>query len=358
MADFKTFLLKIIGVILEVGIGFLTIKIFMDLVSAKSKMLGNLRNGAKGLTQKARERAERSNFYQRRKMADESKLQEQRRGNVEDYARRISGTRRRDVLLRRRAAAGVTGQLFNANRAGQERQLQAAEDVLRKQRHEEAERAGKRMKDAGFRGDDAYLDIARSPVGRQITSPTGQVMSVTHADQQAAINNLVQQGRTSQVRGLELAGGARGAGGAATSDMHTMLDHAYEDYGSKLADKAPDLMPDRRTTNGLAAFTDLKPDDVSQWHHSTVAAARAYYASPQLDSSGIDQAPAYRDQMLRAFTQAAQSPSTRSKLSLEQVAQVREVMRDAIASGRPVDPGVRTEVNNTYRAMGGTGPPL
>ncbi|HVI68825.1 MAG TPA: hypothetical protein VM581_00015 [Magnetospirillaceae bacterium] len=352
--DPKNFLVSTIGTVFDIGTAVLTVKIFMDLVSAKSKMLQGLRNGAKGITQKVRDRAERTNFFQRRKMADEAKVQEQRRANVEDYASRIRGQGIRSTLLRRRAAGGAVGQVFNTNRPGQERQLQAAEDVLRKQRHEEAERAAKRMKDAGFRGDDAYLEIARSPVGRQITSPTGQVMSVTHSDQQAAINSLVQQGRTSQVRGLEAFGGARGAGGAATSDMHTMLDHAYEDYGSKLADKAPDLMPDRRTTEGLAAFTDLKPDDVSQWHHSTVSAARAYYSTPHLDAGGVDQSPAYRDQMLRAFSQATQSPTTRSKLSLEQVTQAREILHDAVASGQPVDPIVSGHIETTYTQLGGT----
>lgn len=378
MADFKTFLLKIIGVVLEVGIGFLTIKIFMDLVSAKSKMLGSLRNGAKGLTQKARDRAERSNFYQRRKMADEAKIQEKRRANVEDYAARARGTGLRSTLLRRRAAGGIVGQVFNTNQAGQQRVYQAAEDVQRKQRHEEAERASKNLARSGFEGDADFMAIARTATGGSYTSArTGRTIQVTDAVRQAAVNNLVQQGRTSQIRELETydeatgtsydrvtntGGIQRGAGGVATSDLHHLLDHAYEDYAGKLSDKAPDLMPSRRASEGLAAFTDLKPEDVSAWHHSTVTAASDWYGATTTGPGGtgaaltpaeIARRASARDQMLRSFSQATRNPSTRSKLSLDQVRQVRTMMNDAIAAGHPVDPTVQNDINNTFTALGG-----
>jgi hypothetical protein len=190
---------------------------------------------------------------------------------------------------------------------------------------------------------------------------TGVELLVGQAERQAAVNSLVQQGRTSQIRGLEgfdenglLAAGAtpRLPGGRPATEMHRLLDHAYEEYGSKLGDKAPDLMPNRRTTNGVAAFTDLKPEDVTAWHHSTVTSARNFFNTPRLDQNGVDQAPANREQMLRAYSQATQSPATRAKLSLDQVTRVRQVLNDAQAAGF-ADANVINNINDMYTTLGG-----
>lgn len=379
-------------VIIAVGgnifVAFVVIKMSTWAIFAKGwigKAAGALNAKTNGFTNKAKEYGENRSFYQRRQMARDSRNQERRRAHVEDYAGAITDPGRRGRSLRRRAAGGFTAQVAgvfgrDVNAAGQQRVLQAAQDIQRKQRHEEAERAAKRMKDAGFRGDTDNLAVATAAEGSLVRSAaSGQMIEVTHADRQAAINNLVQQGRTSEIRRLEgfdvntgasttpagrapLPGIARrdGQGGAVT-DLHRMLDHAYEDYGSKLGDKAPDLMPDRRTTLGMAAFTDLKPDDVAGWHHSTAAAAGRWYGATTdaqgnaLDAATITTRQTERDRMLRSFATASQNSSTRAKLSPDQVARVRDIAQQAVTAGT-YDRTTVNQIQDVYEQMGGTGP--
>lgn len=340
-----------IGVALYVGGTVLSFKLILDLVSSKSKLLGGAVNKMQGwgnqMRDKAKEKAEGSNFYQRRKLADEARKQERRRANIEDYAGRVSGERGSRIgsaLLRRRAAGGLTGQILNTNRPGQQRIAQSAEEQLVKQRHEEAGRAATRMARMGFEGDQDFEDIARAAEGQQLTSRTGQIMTVTGADRQAAINNLVQQGRVGRIRGLEGLQG-RGQGGAPTTDLHHMLDEAYKDYGSKLGDKAPDLMPSRRVTQGLAAFTNVKPKDVTDWHESTVSEAERYY-----NSSGNIAAQA---DTLRAFGEASDNPTTLAQLDREQVTNFRNMMKRYQNAGHFIDQRTAGLIDLAYEKKGG-----
>jgi len=364
-------LVEVVGLIIQVVMGFAAIFMFKFAIVAKGalgRVAGKLNDSTKGLTGRAKDFGENRNFYQRRQFARDARKQEQRRANVEDYAAMASANTRRGHLLRRRAAGGLVGQVLNTNEAGQQRIGQAADDQLRKQRHEETQRAGQRMSHMGIEGDADLLAIANTPAGTAfqqarmnaagVMAPTGVEVRVGEAERQAAINNLVQQGRTSQLRGLE-ATAARGPGGQPVTEMHRMLDEAYQEHGAKLADKAPDLMPNRRASEGLAAFTDLKPEDVTAWHHSTVDAAAGWYGST-VDARGnalttpqINERVASRDQMLRAFSAATQNTSTRSKLSLEQVTRTRAMMNDALASGATVDGTVQNHINKMYTDLGG-----
>lgn len=369
----------------QIGVAFAVIFLFKWAMFSKGwlgRASGAISSKTRGLTEKAKDFGENRNFYQRRQMASDARKQERRRANVEDYAGAITDPGRRGRAIRRRAAGGFSGQvagLFGqeVNAAGQQRVLQAAQDIQRKQRHEETDRAAKRMKDAGFRGDNDNLAVATAAEGSFVTSAaSGQTIAVTHADRQAAINNLVQQGRTSEIRRLEgfdvntgdaipraVPGAARrDAQGGAVTDLHRMLDHAYEDYGTKLGDKAPDLMPDRRTTLGGAAFTDLKPDDVAGWHHSTVSAASRWYGATAdaqgnaLDAATITQRETDRDRMLRAFATASQNSSTRAKLSPDQVARVRDIAFQAYNGGTGTyDRTTIDQIQDVYEQMGGTG---
>lgn len=328
------------------------------------RLMGNLETRRKGLSDRARERAQGTDYYQRRQLAKEAHKGERRRGNISSYAGIISNEsnsrlgRLRAARLQQRAAGF-------GNKAGQQRVLQSAQDQIRKERHDEAERAAKDLAQRGFEGDTDFMAIARTRTGGTHTSArTGQSVQVNEAVRQAAVNQLVQQGRTNQIRQLETydaatdtsanfdrttgtysGGTSRGAGGVATTDLHNLLDHAYEDYGSKLSDKAPDIMPSRRTTDGVAAFTDLKPEDVAKWHYSTAESARVFYNQPGRDTD--------RDQMLRAFSQATQSPTTRSQLSLDQVTRVRDILHDANASGTPANPAIANQIEATYTQLGG-----
>ncbi len=198
-ADFKGFLINTIGVLFDVGTGAATIIIFMNVISAKSKLMNSLRNGAKGLTQKARDRAESTNFFQRRKLADEARKVERRRSNIADYAHRITGTRRRDELLRRRAAGGMVGQVLNTNQAGQQRQRLGGVAQLEKQEHEETQQAGLLIEHSQVTGPE---QLARIISGGEGVGVGGQIISGAGnpALQRAALQKLI---KTQDARELE-----------------------------------------------------------------------------------------------------------------------------------------------------------
>lgn len=374
----KETFIAISGLLLQIVVGIAPIFLFKMAIVSKSalgRLAGTINSKTQGLTNKAKDFGEGRNFYQRRQMAREARQQERRRGSVENYANRVSGEGWRASMLRRRAAGGVRAQVIGGltrggvelNRAGQQRIGQAAEEQLRRQRHEEATRALQRMTTLGVEGDQDLVDIATAQVGSEFAQQrngvaTGVRMQVTQAERQAAINSLVQQGRVGRLRDLERTGPARGPGGTPNPDneLHHMLDEAYTTIPNKLGDKAPDLMPNRRATNGVAAFTDLQADDVAGWHESTVSAARDFFNTQRLDAAGNvvqiggrDANLVERERMLRALSQATQSPTTRSRLSLEQMRQAREIMRDARAAGF-TDRTVMGQIETAYRQMGGT----
>lgn len=319
------------------------------------KLTGSLTDRTKGLTNKARERAQQSNLYQRPQMAKDFRKQERRRANVEDYAQRVTESSRW-----RRRAAGV------GNTAGQQRALQSAQDILRKQRHEETERAAKNMAQRGFEGDADFMGIAQTETGRNYTSArTGEQIQVSEAVRQAAINNLVQQGRTGQVRELEAAGGGRAPGGVARTDLHNMLDHAYEDYGQKIAEKAPDLAPSRRASNGAAAFTDLQAGDVTKWHHSTIDAAEGWYTSPTMVDPTTNQVvpitaaertsrQAARRQMLNSY-KIALGTEQRSSIGVDQIRHLERIFRaDPTLAADPSMADAHAAIMDRYNEVGAT----
>lgn len=374
----KDFIIHTAGVFLDVVVMLSPIVIVKTTLAAKAG-LGRVINGAEkmgqGVTGAARNRAQSSNMYQRRQMIRQARDNERRRGNVASYTELMTGDGVRSELARRRAAGGLAGQLFNTNQAGQERILTSAQEQLRKEQNEEAHRAAQRMTSLGIEGDDDLARIARMADGQVFRQTrngvaTGTTMQVNRAERQAAIEELVKQGRVGELRRLEAVGPARGPGGRPNpnNELHELLDEAYKEHGGKLGDKAPDLMPNRRATNGVAAFTDLKPDDVTGWHHSTVSAARNFYSTSRMvedvdPATGLglgtfhDQAPADREQMLRAFGQATTVPSAKSKMSLDQVRQVRNVLRDAqaaaIASGTVFDTTTAGQIETMYKDLGG-----
>lgn len=359
----KEFFINMSGLIFQLVVAVGTVVIFQKTLQAKSNLVGNAFNRTKGLVNRARERAQNSTLYQRPKMARERRTEERRRSATEDYARAMTGRGPGSALLRMRA-----GGLQSAAR---QRALQSAEDILRRQRHEETERAAKNISRLGFEGDADLMGIARTRTGGTYYSERlGRSVEVTEAVRQAAVNGLVQQGRTGQVRDLETydeatgtvhnyntrqGGHLRGRGGAAETDLQRMLDHAYDDYGTKLSEKAPDLMPNRRASEGTAAFTDLQAADVAAWHASTVTAADRWYTATR-DAGGAALTPAEitrrqneRTRMLRSYAEATRSPGTRQKLSLDQATR----MRDIAAAVLPAGDVTRAAIEEIYTALGG-----
>lgn len=354
--------------LIQIGLGFTPVIIVKAALETKAG-IGRIVRGASKLgdsaTGKARERARSSNYYQNKEMVRQARANERRRGNVASYTELMTGTGLRSEMARRRAAGGMTAQLFNTNRAGQERILTAAQEQLRKERNEEAHRAAQRMTSLGVEGDADLMAIATTAEGgtfRQERNgrPTGTTMQVGRAERQAAIEELVKQGRVGRLRDLEATGPARGIGGQPNpnNELHEMLDEAYKEHGSKLADKAPDLMPNRRATNGTAAFTDLKPADVADWHESTVEAANRWYTATAgadgtpLTAAELAERRTEQARMVRAFADATRQPGTRSKMSRQQVERVRAVMADATAAGATFDQATVVDaINDTYNAL-------
>lgn len=368
--------MNITVVIIAVGgnifVAFVVIKMSTWAIFAKGwigKAAGVLNAKTGGLTNRAQKFAENRGIYQRNQAARNQREQERQRRAVEGVARVATNEGWRGRMFRRKAAGGLsaqvmgtlTGDRFGANIAGQERALQNAQDQQRKLRHEEADRAAKRMVTLGIEGDTDLENIARGGgyvdpgTGAFVSTgqfnqtrggmATGVSLQVGHAEQQAAINALVAQGRVGRLRDLE-AVSARGAGGTPRTELHHMLDEAYTTTSNKIGDKAPDLMPNRRATNGVAAFTDLQPKDVSAWHQSTVLAAEHYYNAAPAGN-------AEKDQALRAFSEAAGNTSTLASLSPEQVTNFRNMMERHIAAGNVVSNNVRTAINDAYTRKGG-----
>lgn len=371
-------LVDIVALVLQIVLGFAAIFLFKWALVAKGalgKVAGGLNNATKGLTGRAKEYGENTGFFQRRKKAGETRQQERARRNLTNYAQAINPDanagriqRARAALLRRRAAGGLTGQVFGTNQAGQARAQQTAEEFLYKQRMEEANRASRRMAASGFGGDTDYERIASAAEGTTLTSNTGQTMLVTAADRQAAMNKLAETGRVSPLRRLEAFSAtatqanpnnvARGAHGAPQTEMQRMLDDAYKEYGAKLGSKAPDLIPDRRSTDGYAAFTSVNPSDASQWHHSTIGAARNYYNNPQAAPDGAPvNVNQERSQTLRSFSTASQSPATRQNIDIDQATQMRAMMQEAQAAGTDLPQNVIDNINDIYTHLGGRANP-
>ncbi len=357
----KSFLVVVFAIGIKAASAVVAVKIFMDLISAKSKIFGKALGMGKGAIDAARKRAEGTNYYQRRQMAKEARQQERRRGNIKDFADRLSGDRRRDVLLRRRAAGGITGQLFNTNQAAQERIRQTAEEQLLKEQREEPNRASQRIRSAGLTGDVSHVRSAATKAGQTITSPTGQKVVVSEAMRQAAINNLAAAGRIKELRALEnndlaylrKATGdptfvptadlsARGPGKAPVTETHQMLDRAYTENRTPISNKAPDLLPDLRGNLDIP-FTGLKPGEVSTLDPSTIDQAAAHFAT---SPSG----PSDRQEFIAQFHAALKNPSLRGNIKLKQIDSVVAML----ASTPGLDPAMAADILAEQKAASGT----
>ncbi len=306
------------GLVLDTVVGFSTLFLFKWGLMAKTalgRFASGVNNGTKGLVNKAQERAQETPFYQRRKLSRDFRKQERSRAGTEDFAQKLE-----DSPRWRRRAAGTF------NRAGQQRAEYSAQEIRRKARREESQRAAQQMLRSGLEGDVDLEGIARHTIGSTFTSAThtdasGRPSSivVTEAARQAAIEGLMQQSRIKILRGLEADGGGRGPGGSARTELHKVLDDAYEQYGSAIKDKAPDLLPNRRASEGKAAFTDLQPEDTAGWHSTTYDTSERYY---QTAPAGAVE----RRQMLGATAAAMRSPAMRSKFNASKMESLRAIV--------------------------------
>lgn len=147
------------------------------------KLTGNLTDRSKGLVNKARDRAQQSNMYQRPQMAKEFRKQERRRANVADYAERITAEGWRGDRLRRRAAG-------RGNAAGQQRAYVSGLSQQEKQEHEEASQASLVLESNGV---NRPMDLAAIAGGRAAAGINGTVSGTgNRAMQQAAIQKIIK----------------------------------------------------------------------------------------------------------------------------------------------------------------------
>lgn len=147
------------------------------------KLTGNLTDRSKGITNKAKERAEQSNLYQRPQLAREFRKQERRRANVEDYAERITGNGVRGRMLRRRAAGA-------GNAAGQQRAYLSGLGQMSKQEHEEASQAALVLEHNGV---NSPMQLAAVAAGGVATGINGQVSGAgNRALQLAATQKIIK----------------------------------------------------------------------------------------------------------------------------------------------------------------------
>lgn len=178
------------------------------------KLVGNLENKTAGLTNKARERAQQSNLYQRPQMAREFRKQERRRANVEDYASRITDEGWRGRRLRR-SAAGM------GNGAGQQRAYVAGLSQLEKQEHEEANQASEIMKYYGISNPG---DLAALAAGGSVSTSRGNVSGAgNRAMQQAAMRKIIGAQDAEQLENLFMNRYQDASGAYVTGNVDTQM---------------------------------------------------------------------------------------------------------------------------------------
>lgn len=188
------------GLLLQAAAGFSAIfffKLAMVSKSALGRFAGKLDSSTRGLTNKAKDFGENRNFYQRREMARNSRKQEQRRANVEDYAALASSDTWRGRQLRRRAAGGV----FNRNQAGQERQRLNAVAQLEKLEHEETQQATGLIESTRITSPSQLQALAAGGVG---TGIDGRSISAqgNKALQRAALQKIIDAQDAEQLENL------------------------------------------------------------------------------------------------------------------------------------------------------------
>jgi hypothetical protein len=86
----KDVFVKLSGTILNLVIAFAVVKIFMTMLQAKSNLVGKAFDKTKGLTNRARERAQSSRFYQGKEMGRNQRKGERQRAATEAYANAIT----------------------------------------------------------------------------------------------------------------------------------------------------------------------------------------------------------------------------------------------------------------------------
>lgn len=305
-----------------------------------------LQAGARSLSQAAKSGFEKTSFGQRSQMAKQSRENLRKRKVQTSFSENLTKAGPRGSFARFRAGGVST--------TGRQYAQQAAEESLKKEQAAEAQRASSRMTTLGIEGDDDLFSIASASIGdtyeqERKGQKTGVTIKVTEPEKQAAINSLAQQGRIKKLRELE-AVSSRGPGGTPQTQLHHMLDEAYKTPGNKVADKAPDLMPNRRATEGTAAFTDLQMKDVAAWHSTTFAAANDFYSNPAAHGMSASDASAEREKMLRSFSLATQNTATANSLSIDQVKAAKAIM-DAHP---PTDATVIDNINGMYEKLGGS----
>ncbi len=185
--DFKAFFFNTIGVFMDVGIGVITVTTLMNIISAKSKMMNNLRNGAQGLTQRARDRAQATGFYQRREIARNQRKGERQRSGVESYAGAITyGEKPGETSIWRRARAARLRQRAGGRSAeAQNRAYVSGLGQVEKLESQETRDAEFVLKSSGITGPANWATIAEGGTVNGITGAGNPAL------QRAAIRKII-----------------------------------------------------------------------------------------------------------------------------------------------------------------------
>lgn len=158
------------------------------------KLTGNLQARTQSISNKAKERAESSNFFQTRQMARDARKQERRRGNITAYANKVTGTGLSSAMMRRRAG-GI------GNDAGQQRAYVAGLSALEKQEHEEMQQASAVLDANRITNPTQFRAIAEGRTGTGVTGSTVSGAGNT-AMRQAAIQKLIDAQDARELEGL------------------------------------------------------------------------------------------------------------------------------------------------------------
>lgn len=182
--DLKRFLVSLVGTLLELGVAILTVVIFKSILLAKSSLLRNAEGKLKGLTAKAKERAEASGFYQRREMGRSQRKAERQRKAVEGYAQAI--TYEGPSKWRQARAARLRQRAGGWNPEARQRAFVSGLGQIEKLESQETKDAEFVLKARGVQGPGNWAIIAQGG------TVNGVVGKGNEALQRAAIRNILK----------------------------------------------------------------------------------------------------------------------------------------------------------------------
>lgn len=184
--DIRNFLVSVLGTVIDFIIAVIAIKVFMAILSAKSSLIRDAQGRLKGLTDKARQRAEATGFYQRREIARGQRKAERQRSAVESYAQAI--TYEGPDRWRRARAARLKQRAGGFNAEAQSRAYISGLGQVEKLESQETKDAEFLLKSRGIQIPMELAAIASGDSSRAVRGLSG---AGNEALQRAAIRKII-----------------------------------------------------------------------------------------------------------------------------------------------------------------------